>query len=317
MKLVILNAGADTAGCGIALKRAFDNHAPGWEARAISRHGTYLQYPTDIVWPKDPTLRQTAEVIELVRNADVVHVMDHQVIIRAFRNYIRGKVLVVHHLGTNFRRNPALVSDQCRRVGATQVTDSLDLMLYPRVSWLPVTTDLDAIAAMRLGWLNRKDRTRVRIAHAPTNRSIKSTDFIIETVEALAKRYPIDFDLIERVSNRECLERKSMADIFVDELTLGYGLNAIECWAMGIPVVSGLVDHRAREKALGMWGELPWEDATAATLASVIERLVVNKSYREAVGDRGQDHAYRWHSQRSVVQQTIALYERAGLRVAA
>lgn len=314
MKLVILNAGADTAGCGIALKRAFDNHATGWEARAISRHGTYLQYPSDIVWPKDPTLQQTHEVIELVRNADVVHVMDHQVIIRAFRNYIRGKVLVVHHLGTNFRRNPVVVSEQCRRVGATQVTDSLDLMLYPRVSWLPVTTDLDGIAVLRLAY---RPTDRIRIAHAPTNRIIKSTDLIVETIEALAKRYPIDFDLIERVSNRECLERKALADIFVDELTLGYGLNAIECWAMGIPVVSGLADPRARLKAGAMFGSFPWEDATADTLSAVIERLIVDQSYRREVGDRGRVHAYEWHSQAAVVEQTLALYERAGLRVAA
>jgi hypothetical protein len=311
VKVAILNAGADTAGCGIALKRAFDRY--GIEARAICRQESYLDYPTDIIWPI--RTRQPAQVTQIIREADVIHVMDHEYALGnvAVRD-LHGKVIVVHHLGTNFRRAPAAVSRYCRRFGATEVTDSLDLAVLGRVPWLPVPADLEAIAPLRDAY---RPSERIRIAHAPTNRVIKSTDLIIATVARLAERYPIDFDLIEGVSNRECIERKALADIFIDELTLGFGLNFIECAAMGIPVVSGLADPAARDLALAMWGQFPWADATAETLRDVLEGLVRDADARVARGEWGRAHVEHWHSQPAVVAHTVRVYEQAGLKVAA
>lgn len=321
MNLVILNAGPDTAGCAIGLKRAFDRHARGWSTRAICRRVTYLDYESDILWPRDAPESLTRQVVDLVRTADVVHVMDAESALRPFRRVFGRQAIVVQHLGTHFRRDPEGVSAVCRSYGAVEVTDSVDLLLSPRISWLPVTTDTDGLAALRTEWLSearkRPPRPRIRIAHAPTDRAIKSTETIIAVVDALAERYPIDFDLIEGVSNRECLERKAQADIFVDQLDLGFGVNAIECWAMGIPVVSGLSDPNARQRAFQLWGYLPWADATVETLAGTIETLVSSASERARVGEVGRAHAERWHSQRAVVDQTFAVYERAGLRVAA
>lgn len=311
-RVVFLNAGADTAGVGIGFKRAFDHHAPDWEARAVCRHGTYLEYPTDIVWPMAPSARETAEVLELVREADVVHVLDHEYALNNVQPALRRQRIVVHHLGTNFRRDPARVYAYARHFDAVQVTDSLDLMLYPDIAFLPVPADLDAIAAIPRQRVPRMDG-RVRIAHAPTNRAIKSTDLIIATIEALAQVYPIDVDLIERVSNRECLERKAQADIYVDQLTIGFGLNFIECAAMGIPVVSGLVDAAARAHALAMWGRFPWADCTAETLAATIESLVIDPARRASLGAIGKAHVYGWHAEDAVVRRTLDIYEPAAV----
>lgn len=46
--LLIYSPGADTGGLGIAMKRAFDKHAPEWTARHIRREDNYLHYPADI-----------------------------------------------------------------------------------------------------------------------------------------------------------------------------------------------------------------------------------------------------------------------------
>lgn len=313
-RLVILNAGPDTAGCGIGLKRAFDRYAPDWEARAVCRQVVYLDYETDIFWPRTNPSRIKRQVIELVRTADVVHVMDLEGALNPFRNWLAGKTIVVHHLGTHYRRSPDEVSANCRAYGATEVTDSIDL-LAPHVAWLPIASDLDALAALRAE--HYKPSKRIRIAHAPTQRPIKSTDKIIEVITSLSRRYPIEFDLIEKVSNRECLERKAKADIFVDQLLLGFGVNAIECWGMGIPVVSGLADPEAHRRAVKMWGNLPWADATEATLEAVIEHLITDTEWRTKLGERGRAHATEWHSQESVVRQTLAIYQQAGLEIAA
>ena len=135
-------------------------------------------------------------------------------------------------------------------------------------------------------------------------------------MESLARRYPIDFDLIERVSHEECLARKARADIFIDQLLYGFGLNNIECWAMGIPVVSGLASGRGRRKGLAMWGQFPWADATEATLEAIVEHLVTDPDWRAELGERGRQHVQRWHSQRAVVEKTLQVYDRAGLQAA-
>jgi hypothetical protein len=304
-RLVILNAGPDTAGCSIGLKRAFDKYTD-WETRAICRKTVWLGYTPDIVWPKNATPEQTAEVMDIVRAADVLHVMDYEYALAPFRDLLSDKTIVVHHLGTHFRRDPAGVSANAAAYGVIQVTDSIDLMLFPNISWLPVTTDLDHMAALRTRLY--KPSKRVRIAHAPTSREIKSTIQILLAVEALSQNYPIDLDLIEGVSNAECLERKALADIFVDQLDLGFGVNCIEAWGMGIPVVSGWRDDEPRRKSLEMWGRLPWAEANEKTLVSVIEHLIESPKWRAELGNIGKQHAQRWHSEKSVVEQTLAVY---------
>lgn len=311
MRLVIFNAGPDTAGVGISLKKAFDRYAAGWETRSICRDETYLGYEVDILWPiEEPSARQTLDVIRLMRSAHVIHAMDGAHGMRPFRPRLRPhQKVVVQHLGSRYRSDPDLAHERSQLYHATEVTDSIDLV-SPEVGFLPTAIDTEALWELRQRAY--QPTKRLRIAHAPTSRDYKSTAQIVKAVESLQDRYPLDFDLIEGVGNAECLQRKAQADIFVDQLTLGFGVNNIECWSMGIPVVSGLTAKpEARDLALSMFGQLPWADATEATLESVIEHLVRSPQWRSELGQRGRQHAERWHSQRSVVEQTQAVYARA------
>lgn len=302
--VVFINPGQDTAGAGYAFKTAFDVAAPEWSARAICRSTNYLDYQTDIVWsPRHPSRKMT----DLLQAADVVHTMNSPRPLGWFKPRSSQR-LVVHHLGTTFRRDPEAMSAICREYGAVEVTDSIDL-LFDGIGWLPIPADLAALAKLRRSVYSASNTTR--IVHAPTDREYKDTDAIIAAVESLSRRYPISFDLIEKVPNRQCLRRKAEADIFVDQLKYGFGLNAIECWAMGIPVVSGLDDDIAKKRGKAMWGQLPWADATATTLESVIEHLIVNEKWRDRLGERGLAHAQRWHSQEAAVDMALAFYQPA------
>lgn len=301
-RVVFASPSHDLAGSGYALKAAFDA-APDWEARAICRAQTYLRYPTDIVWrPHGGSQRR--EIAAIMHSADVVQAMNHPRALAWFRP-AQSQRLVVHHLGSTFRRNPRAISALCRRYGATEVTDSIDL-LFDGIGWLPIPADLERLAALRA--TTYRPSSTIRIAHAPTNRQVKDTAAIVRAVESLSRKYPISFDLIERVPNAVCLKRKASADIFIDQLRYGFGLNAIECWAMGIPVVSGLTDLTALNRGQAMWGHLPWANARAETLEAVIEHLIVDEAWRQELGERGRIHADRWHSQSAVVEMATALY---------
>lgn len=299
--VVFINPGHDTAGAGYAFKTAFDTASQEWTARAICRNTTYLNYPTDLVWtPRD----RSRIVTSLVDAADVVHAMNSYKPLKWFRLKPHQQT-VVHHLGTTFRRDPEGMSAICRSFGAIEVTDSIDL-LFDHIGWLPIPADLVALANLRESQYRLSNT--IHIAHAPTDREYKDTAAIIEAVQSLSRKYPITFDLIERVTNRECLRRKAQADIFVDQLKYGFGLNAIEAWAMGIPVVSGMTDQTAIRRGKAMWGQLPWADATAKTLEAVIEHLIVDEQWRDRLGARGKAHAQRWHSQKAAVDMATAFY---------
>ena len=73
---------------------------------------------------------------------------------------------------------------------------------------------------------------------------------MVAAVEAL----DADLDLVEGLRHDEAFERYKAADIVVDQLNAGwYGLFAIECMALGKPVVTFLHDEAVQttEEALG------------------------------------------------------------------
>lgn len=305
--VLIISPTTDYAGVGIGLKRAFDSMSTSWRARHVRRQAGPYGYPADIEWVKGdrPVDRQ---VHELFATADVVHVMDYPPVLERFT--IGRQALVVQHLGTRYRNDPAGISAICQQFGAVEITDSFDLMVFPYVRWVPVAVDTKGLFNERLR-LYRPSAEVVRIAHAPTDRATSDTDLVLATVERLKGEFDIEFDLIDHVTNAECISRKARADIYVDRFGVGFGVNSIECWAMGIPVVSGMSDEAAKARAVAEFGRLPWLDATPGTLYQRLRRLVADINLRREYSRMGLDHAERYHSHRAVVEKTTRVYAEA------
>lgn len=151
----------------------------------------------------------------------------------------------------------------------------------------------------------------IRIAHAPTNRQVKSTDLLIKAVDRLkAEGFDVELDLIERRSWAECLGRKATADIYFDQVGLGYGNNAIEAWAMGIPVIAGASDPVLDEMER-RFGELPFYHATLETIYDALKELVEDPKLRERYGRLGYQYAKQWHDGPIVVDRLKAIYSKA------
>lgn len=303
MKILFLSPTVDTAGLGIGMKRAFDQHGGSWSARHVRCENSWLDYPRDIQWDRSDA-SQTTEVMTLWREADVVVLIERPTAREWFPQW-PPKPVIVWHLGTWYRRDPGTLHAQCQGIGATEVVDMHDLMRFGVEAWLPDVIDPKPLAAIRGEFYQRSEV--VRIAHAPTDRVLKSTDVIVASIERLKSRYPIEFDLIERVPNAECLARKARADLFVDELTLGYGLNALECWSMGISVISGIANPETKARMERDFGELPFANATEDTLDSVLERLVSSPKERRHYASIGMTHVDRFHSPQAVVRKMIEL----------
>lgn len=295
MKVFLLTMGQDTAGNSIRIREGFSRLSPRDTVRVMTSTQTYLGYPRDL-----PFSRRKAE--QLWRDADVVHLHNTMAGWTMFgRRDRKPKPMVLHHHGTAFRDDHARISRVARQLRVVEVASTVDLLKYePGLRWLPSPFNLQMLRAIREAEYVPSER--IRIIHAPTNREIKSTDAVIAAVERLSTKYPIDFDLIEKVGWRECLARKARGDIFVDQVRLGYGCNTIEAWAMGLPVVAGTDDPWTRDKMIEMWGELPFVPATEASMVDVIEMLIVDHAARQAAIDRGVGHVERYHAEEQVVR---------------
>lgn len=313
VRVLNLSMGQDTGGQQGRLARAFRHHAPTWRYDSVVASTTF--YPIEVRYREMQVRR------EYFPHADVVHLHNNIAPVARFRG-ARNKPLVINHHGTIYRIAPEHHWQEAEDWGALAIVSTLDLqaMAPERTTWAPTPYDLSWLASFRGP---RSDDGVLRVAHAPTNRAVKSTQALLDAVKRLQRDgVAIELDLIERVKNEECLRRKGTADVYFDQVFLGYGCNAIEAWGMGIPVIAGVDPERAprrmrqkvaagtRDLMLETWGEMPFYEATEDTIADALVAMTDART-RAIWAERGLEHVTRWHDEAFTVALFQGIYERA------
>lgn len=298
----IISHTEDTGGVGIALKQALERHTD-WTARFVHRHYNYIGYPTDIYWA--PGAPKPAGLDDLFDKADVIHVVERWGGPMAFEHW-RDKPLVMHHHGSEFRvHNTENLLREVKEYGAYGIVSTPDLLLIdPTLEWLPNPCNIQRMRHIRASYYV-PDGT-LRIAHSPTDRGLKSTDLFLAAVAGTG----LVPELIEWTDWESCLRRKATADLFYDQLHIGYALSGIEAMAMGIPVVSGAYDPRILDLMVELFGRLPFLLATTETLHEKILELAQPEVWTE-IAAAGTAHVERWHDEAKVAKQLVAVYEKA------
>lgn len=317
----LLYAGQDTGGTGIRSVEAFRDEAErdplgpsaDWDVRLMTAADNYIHYTIDLKYDR-------RELERRYDAADVVH-LSHTAIGHDWYDAGQGKPTVLMHHGIHegmFALNLAQAIEQGIELGAVQTCSTANLELFgPKgtLTWTPSPYNLSKLAELRRKHfqpLEMRPNHAIRIGHAPTDRKIKSTDVFIEAILELKRRkHNIEAVLIEKQPNTVCLLLKSTVDIFVDQLKLGYGQNAIEAWGMGIPVVGGIESPVWRKFMQERWEGMPLYEATEANLADKLEDMVISERLRSEFTSRGLDHVRRWHSQAHHVAQMSELYANA------
>ena len=318
VRVLNLSTGQDTGGQQLRLLRAFRRHAQTWEYESVTAIRTFYEIAR--------RYRALEVRSKLWPWADVVHLHGNVGIAAQF--YRRGRQrrpLVIHHHGSLFRIGHEKHLAEAAAWKAEAIVSTLDLhaIAPEQTTWTPTPYDLALLASYR--GEPRHDGV-LRIAHAPTNRAVKSTDALIAAVKRLqADGAPVELDLIEGLDNLECLRRKGQADVYVDQVLLGIGCNALEAMGMGLPVIAGVDPELAparmrqripadtRDVMLATWGSLPFYEATEATLYDALAAML-DRDTRALYAARGLAHVERWHDSAVVVPMMQAVYERAAKR---
>ena len=89
------------------------------------------------------------------------------------------------------------------------------------------------------------DNNIVKIVHAPSNRNLKGTSIILDTIDRLKKeKLNFEFKIIENQPNEIVIQELLDADIAIDQLYLHYpGIFATEAMAMGCAVATHSYEH--------------------------------------------------------------------------
>lgn len=145
----------------------------------------------------------------------------------------------------------------------------------------------------------------IRIAHAPSSRRKKGTDFIEESIQELKdKGYSVELVLAENLPHDKIKELYERSDIGLDQILYGWhGKVSVELMALGKPVVCYIDPELMKYRP-----DLPIISATPSTLTSVLERLVIDKKLRASIGVQSREYAQRYHDVEQVADQLLEIY---------
>ena len=143
----------------------------------------------------------------------------------------------------------------------------------------------------------------VKIFHAPNHRGAKGTEFIIDAVNRLSDEgLNVQLVLLEGLQNDKLLELlRTEADILVDQLLFGYGLNAIEGMAIGLPVITNLENEEYTRafRRYSYLNECPAVSGSPETIQDVLRILIKNPKLREELGRANRCYAVKYHSEKT------------------
>ncbi len=218
-------------------------------------------------------------------------------ILRAF-----GKRSVMHYLGSDIRGKPPEELAYGKKAGA-EIVGSYDAIRWvPEATVIPPGIDLAAVTPSP-----PSGRRRPVVVHAPSSRRRKGTDHVLRACEGL----DVELRIVEGLHHEEALALYRDADIVVDQLNAGwYGLFAIECMALGKPVLTFLHDEAVRrtEEAYGV--PVPVVNTSHDTLHDRLAELVaMAPSEREEIGRASRAYVEQVHDLERVTDRLVELYD--------
>lgn len=192
------------------------------------------------------------------------------------------------------------INEMIKKVNQIVIGSAAHLIYAPGTKIIEKAIDLE-----NFPFTGPKNKDKPVIVHAPTNRKIKGTSDVLETVEILKKEgLKFEFKLVEGRRHSEALKDLKNADIVIDQLRAGpFGTLGVESMALGKPVICWR--HKALEH---YYPDCPVVNASKKTLYKVLKKLIINSNLREELGIKSRKYVEKYHDSRIIAQQFIDLY---------
>ncbi|HET7573261.1 MAG TPA: hypothetical protein VFJ77_11410 [Gaiellaceae bacterium] len=251
--------------------------------------------------------RQWRAFLELLPRYDVFHFYSAVTLVPASLQFrilhALGKRGIYHYLGRDIR-------GKSRDQLAYGLRADVEIVgSYDAIRWVPhADVVLPGIEVSRIEpAIPDAGTRRPVILHAPSSRRRKGTEHVVAACEGL----DAELRIVEGLTHDEAFEQYRQADIVVDQLNAGwYGVFAIECLALGKPVVTFLHDEAVRRTEAAYGVEVPLVATTKETLRETLAPLVADGARRRAIGEASRAYAERLHDVDRIAEQLVGIYER-------
>lgn len=164
------------------------------------------------------------------------------------------------------------------------------------------------LAALRF---HVSDREVPVVVHAPSDRGIKGTEYVLKAVEQLyAEGLQFEFRLLDRMPNALVREQLSEADIVVDQVYSGnVATLALESMAAGNAVLARHLHERSR-----LAPDCPVVHATIETLADRLREVILNRELRMRLAYAGREWVAEHHDLDRVAGEILQWLQEGGAR---
>lgn len=186
-----------------------------------------------------------------------------------------------------------------------------DLLLSSPSSILLPYANVNATEWQQTPPIPKKPHDSFLIVHAPTDREVKGTKYIIETIRRLQQDgYPVRLKLIENLIHSKMEEACSDADIVIDQLLIGwYGGFAVEMMALAKPVLC-YIDQRL-SPLVPFFNSMPILNVTPSSLFTTLKDLVSNPERLQQISKKSVQFVETVHNPKKIATLTTHFYQNA------
>ena len=155
----------------------------------------------------------------------------------------------------------------------------------------------------------------INILHAPTNRELKGSKYIITALNNLKNRYgnKINITIVEKVPYKKALELYKKAHIVIDQVLIGwYGALGVEVMKSGKALAVFIRDEDLQFIPNKMAKELKEAviNITPYNIEEVLSTYIENPLLIKRKAEAGYEFARKWHDPEYVASITKSYYER-------
>ena len=283
----------------------------GYKSDTLDFRYNKYDYGIDFYFPRKthlPTgLERSLVLKQMVSDYDIFHFHTASATKRGFDLPVWkafGKKVIVHYHGSRIRGKKEKFF--YKTFSDHVFVSTPDLLKYTANGiWIPNPADLEKIPFV--GVSEKQDC--INIVHSPTNRKIKGTEYVIESVRQLkSEGYNINLILVENLPHEKALEIYKKADIVVDWINLIYGIYgvvSIESMALGKPVICSI----DQEFIDNYYKNLPIVNADKTNLVEKIRILIEDLDLRKKLSEEGRKYVEKMHDGEKIAEKIISHYE--------
>ncbi|NPE28863.1 glycosyltransferase family 4 protein [Methanococcoides sp. SA1] len=242
-------------------------------------------------------------LVRLINKYDILHFHGHSLKssgIDIILWKILRKKIIIHHHGSELRyKGEKYIYSKFADKILVSTPDLLEWS--PTSVWIPNPIDTSKYKFVEPNLNTHK----LRILHAPSDRNIKGTEYVIKATDILKQEgYDFELILLEKMSHEYVIKQIKLSDIIVDQLLIGwYGVFSIESMGMGKPVLCYIKKNLSEKHT-----ELPILSTTPKSVYDNLKLLLENSELRIELGIKSRKYVEEMNDSNNIAKKLLEMY---------